>query len=491
MRNSPTSLFALALAALATHAAAQNDDCAGALPVVLGANGPFSTVGATTSTPAWPCAFNVGPDIWFVYTAPAAGQLVVNTCGSAYDTTLEIFDACGGTSLGCNDDNCGLQSQLTVNVNAGQVFIRVGGYNGATGTLTLNVGIVSATNTTLGTGCGAAFGSFYEFFATSASFDLSNTAITWLPTGTSYLVLPGVTSYVAPSAGATVVTLGDDGEAPVALSAPFAYPGGSTSSLTVCSNGFVSVSSANGTGFTPSSTTLLNDPATSWRNWHDHNPAAAGSGQVKFEQIGAIAYITWDGVYDYQVPAPGPANANTFQFQFDTATGAVHLVFQTMSALGNARLVGYSPGGPSPDPGSIDLSAVLPNSINLPPTEALPLALVASTTPITGTSWNLEVSEVPPSATIGIEVFGLSDPAILDLGIIGAPGCQSRASLDVLNVWVVSGSPTHSYALAIPATPALLNFHVFTQAAALVPGINTFLGGTITSNGIDGGIGDI
>ena len=55
-----------------------------------------------------------------------------------------------------------------------------------------------------------------------------------LNTGNGYLVLPGTTTYVAPSATAQVLALGDDTEAAVTLSGSFNYPGGSTGSLTVC-----------------------------------------------------------------------------------------------------------------------------------------------------------------------------------------------------------------------------------------------------------------
>lgn len=120
---------------------------------------------------------------------------------------------------------------------------------------------------------------------------------------------------------------------------------------------------------------------------------------------------------------------------------------------------------------------------------ANPLTLTASSRPITGTVWNLDVTNVPAAGTIGIDIFGLSDPNIPDLAPLGAPGCASRASLDALSAWVVAGA-THSYLLLVPADPALLNFHVFTQAAVLQPGVNALLGGTITSNGIDGKIGD-
>jgi hypothetical protein len=498
MRNSSSSFLALAaLAALAGNAVAQNDDCAGAVPVTLGLNGPFTNVGATTSTPAWPCGAGAN-DIWFSFTAPTAGTLIVDTCtGTTYDSTVQVFNGAAGcgslVSLGCNDDFCGLQSQLSVNVAAGPLFIRVGGFAGSTGTFSLSVslGTVSATNTTLGTGCiSIADVSSYEYFATAAGFDLGNSGITMIHTGTGYLALPLTTAYVPPSGSAQVLALSDDSEATVTLSQPMPVGNGSlTNTLVVCSNGFISAASGNFTGFTPNASTFLNGAQTWWSvRWHDYNPSIAGSGQVKFEQIGNIAYVTWDGVWDYT--GTSAANANTFQAQFDVTTGSVSYVYQTLSGLGNGVLVGFSDAGASADPGSIDISALLPATFSAATFGVRPLTLAATTRPITGTSWNLDTTNVPSSATIGIEVFGLSDPNIADLGFLGAPGCGSRASLDVLNVWLVGGQVTHAYSLAIPSNPALLNLHVFTQAVALKPGVNTLLGGTITSNGIDGGIGD-
>ncbi|HZN39736.1 MAG TPA: discoidin domain-containing protein [Planctomycetota bacterium] len=349
-------------------------------------------------------------------------------------------------------------------------------------------GSVVATNTTLGQGCIRAASSFYEFFSSSASFDLSNSAISMVYTGSGYIVLPGMTAYVPPSGAATTLALTDDSDVSVALSSTFPYAGGTTSSLRVCSNGFVSVAAGNGTAFTPDVATMLAAPQTAWWNWHDYNPAAAGSGQVKYEQIGGIAYVTWDGVYDYG--GTSAANANTFQFQFETGTGFVHLVFGSLSTLGNARLVGYSPGGPSIDPGNTDLSAAVPATFSIGAADILPLTLAGGSRPVIGNSWTLNVTNVPATGTLGIDVFGLSDPNIPDLGFLGAPGCGTRASLDLLNVWIVAGA-THNYSLLLPNSPALVNLHVYTQALVLQPGVNTLLGGVITSNGIDGLIGDL
>lgn len=341
-----------------------------------------------------------------------------------------------------------------------------------------------ATRTNYGAGCYLRVASFYENFATSAAFDLASSAISMIPTGSGYVVLPGLTTYVAPSAAATQLTLGDDTETAITLAAPFTYPGGSTSSLTVCSNGYVSVASGNGTAFTPVVATTLAAPQTGWWNQHDYNPAAVGSGQVKFETIGSIAYVTWDGVYDFG--GTSAANANTFQFQFDTATGAVHIVFQGMSVLGNARLVGYSPGGASADPGNQDLSATLPATFTLSGNDVPPLTLAASARPLIGTTINLDTSSVTGSS-IGINFLSLGQiPAPgFDLGVLGAPGCPALVDVNQ-SVGNAIGNAlpglSLSVPLVIPNSVGLLAFPLFSQSIWLDATANTF--GALTSNGV-------
>jgi hypothetical protein len=136
----------------------ENDDCENAIAITSELTS-FSTVNATTDGITHPgCQFGgvTGNDVWFTYTAPYAGQLIVSTCeqegGSAdYDTDLVLYAAGGACPpgaallLACNDDDsqnpCGTQSggyrsTIRYNVEAGEQFlIRVGGFNeGTTGT---------------------------------------------------------------------------------------------------------------------------------------------------------------------------------------------------------------------------------------------------------------------------------------------------------------------------------------------------------------------
>lgn len=129
-----------------------NDHCQDATPVSEGVIN-FSTVGATTDGPSEPgvCTFfgdaQVGSDVWYLYTPSCSGSATVSLCGSAYDTKVAIYAgaACPTQSaaIACNDDFCGSplrQSEVTFVVLAGQPYlIRIGGFNGLTGTGTMSI----------------------------------------------------------------------------------------------------------------------------------------------------------------------------------------------------------------------------------------------------------------------------------------------------------------------------------------------------------------
>ena len=92
-----------------------------------------------------------GEDFAWFYTAPVDGEYRFETCGSDFDTKLQIFDgtcSAAGTSLGYNDDSCGLQSRVTVTLTAGQtVMAVVDGFSGATGDIVFNVSTTAGENT--------------------------------------------------------------------------------------------------------------------------------------------------------------------------------------------------------------------------------------------------------------------------------------------------------------------------------------------------------
>jgi len=106
---------------------------------------PYNDSGTTvgyTDDYASTCFFAGGaPDVVYVYTAGAGVEgLDISLCGSSYDSGLYVYDS-GLNEIGCNDDYCGLQSQLdNVPVTAGQTYyIIVDGYSSANGAYVISV----------------------------------------------------------------------------------------------------------------------------------------------------------------------------------------------------------------------------------------------------------------------------------------------------------------------------------------------------------------
>tara|TARA_R110002073_G_scaffold335320_1_gene527000 strand:+ start:13451 stop:15034 length:1584 start_codon:yes stop_codon:yes gene_type:complete len=89
-----------------------NDDCSGAISVVHESGvaipgGAVSTsgsidgaIGTTTSTCAGGTPNN---DVWFSFQATSTVATVLIEASATFDAVLEVFDACGGTQIGCID----------------------------------------------------------------------------------------------------------------------------------------------------------------------------------------------------------------------------------------------------------------------------------------------------------------------------------------------------------------------------------------------------
>ncbi len=128
-----------ALAALAGQAMGQaSNSCATATLITPGTYNGTSVGSTRDGTASCGSAAN-SPDVWYRITSATRKELTVTTCAAAsFDTVLALFDACGGNQLTCNDDACDLKSSVSAVIEAGQtIYIRVAGFNGATGTFTL------------------------------------------------------------------------------------------------------------------------------------------------------------------------------------------------------------------------------------------------------------------------------------------------------------------------------------------------------------------
>jgi hypothetical protein len=148
-----------------------NDSCGNATCLEPDSAVNGTNLGATGSD-ITSCGYNDIHDVWYEYYAPTSGDVTFDTCaGATFDTTIAVFDACGGTELACSDDACGLQSSVTLNLaTETSYYVRVAGYSGQQGNFTLTA---TAANQAGGDTCanatGAAGNFTLHFFTTNNS----------------------------------------------------------------------------------------------------------------------------------------------------------------------------------------------------------------------------------------------------------------------------------------------------------------------------------
>ncbi|MBP6699461.1 MAG: T9SS type A sorting domain-containing protein, partial [Flavobacteriales bacterium] len=134
-----------------------NNNCPGAiaLPVLTTCTMlPFTNAGATASgtTPAPTCSTAPTTDVWFTFTAPATGEVHIETqAGSLGDAAMQLYSgSCASPALvpgGCNDDEDlfsglfmpELDFRCAPLIPFATYYIRVWGYGGATGTFSICV----------------------------------------------------------------------------------------------------------------------------------------------------------------------------------------------------------------------------------------------------------------------------------------------------------------------------------------------------------------
>ena len=315
---------------------------------------------------------------------------------------------------------------------------------------------------------------FYEQF-TSSSFDLSNTGVTMLTASPIYVLLPGATPIVQPTSG--VQTLGDDQTVQVTL--PWAFPyqgGGMTNDLWVCSNGWISLEPTTLNDMTETVAELLSGPTRIFAMWDDLNPGAAGT--VNWEQDpndATLFHVTFLGV-----PVYGTSNLNDFQYTFHQ-NGTMELKWGACSV--NDCIVGFGLGNGQGDPGSTDVSAITTPVLLGDGVLGLALDSLAADRPVLGTTFDMQVSQIPATAGLGAVFYSWvkHDPGI-DLTSVGMAGCSLYVNLDASVLFVPSG-PTANAQLTIPNLPALVGRHIYAQAAVFGTAATAL--GLLSSNGGD------
>jgi len=137
--------------------AGPGDECDSATEAMLGAN-PFDTSLATASEPApdeTQCEgtyleWGASPDMWMYWVATGSGTASFDTCDVAsYDTSIVLYEGTCDNQIACDGDSgaadCQLYSSLMADIPVTEgttYYIRLGGWQGATGAGTLNISLI-------------------------------------------------------------------------------------------------------------------------------------------------------------------------------------------------------------------------------------------------------------------------------------------------------------------------------------------------------------
>jgi hypothetical protein len=123
------------------HIDQAGDTIASATPIVVL---PFHDTGTTAGyvdNYAPNCGFpNGAPDVVYSLSPTTSQSLTIALCGSAYDTEVYVYEDTEGNIIACNDDSCGLQSRVVINVSTGHTYyIIVDGYYNYSGSYVIDV----------------------------------------------------------------------------------------------------------------------------------------------------------------------------------------------------------------------------------------------------------------------------------------------------------------------------------------------------------------
>lgn len=340
---------------------------------------------------------------------------------------------------------------------------------------------VPATNTNYGRGCYDVSATAYELFPAS-TIDLSNQKIMLLPNmDGGYTFAQGFgTNFVHTQPG---LALTDDSVATLALPIPFNYPGGSTTSLSICSNGYIWMQAPNTSAdYTPTVAELFTNPARLCVMWCDAVPDGATNTNNVFAEVDPltnIAYVTYAAV-----PVIGGGGVIDVQIEFNLVLSEIEIRYGTVSCTNNS-LFGWAPGlgFSTVNGGNVDVTAALPTTFKTNATERLALALSAAPVPVLGNTLVYTTDNIPGSALFtGLLIsLGAVDPG-LPLGPIGAPGCHQYIDLNTAAVNILMGSPSVTFPFVIPNDAGFIGLPLCTQAAAFDLASNPL--GVITSNGV-------
>lgn len=456
----------------------------------------------------------IGSQIVFDPTGPEPNLLIEIVVPNAPTNPLPLYlipiqDTTGGSAIVRGEGVYATTSTATLG-NTSTVPPVVGvAFAGAGGWLTPT----PARNERYGAACGGACSTFYQGFVNGQAFDITGlTLIPDNPTAPNYYVVSGGAPPVDVSQLTASPNVIDDALVTHALGFTHNYPGGSTTTIKACTNGYVWVDSAmTATTYIPVATEMLgvatNATARYMPYWMDlaagrntaTNPncglhvktdTSAGPGQ-------AVCYVTWFETSTYRVGSTtgqGGHSLLTFQVALHEATGIVEYRYGQMDPfIGNNAtttacmpcVVGFTRGriSPSPilgsnDPQSRDLSVEVPFTTDIEGATGN-MGLTVTAAPNAGGAYyggrvffgqtlTYGAVNVPAGAILGALLLDVapSQPGIMLPGIT-APHCMISTSANPI-VWELFLTPTATVTGGpIPVQPGYEGSDMFAQFVVL------------------------
>ena len=306
---------------------------------------------------------------------------------------------------------------------------------------------------------------------------------TIVPSGSPSLTLG------APGASSSGGTWDDAISAPIALPFVFNYPGGSTSTITISSNGGVYLASVTSGSYETTGASygsiipFREQPARICAYFHDLDPSAGGTLKYDVDPLNQYVRITWNLVPEWALP-PVPTALNTMQVTLE-ASGNVSIAYGALAnigvANGNNAIAGFTPGSGSRLGPAIDISMSLPLTTG---DGQVPSILRMDARPVLGTTPNIITSNVIPGTILQVLAVGETFPPMpVDLGVIGMPLCNLYINPVVLLTNVINVmTGTFIVPLGIPNMAVFQNYQLALQAFPLSPGLNSL--GLVGANGV-------
>lgn len=340
----------------------------------------------------------------------------------------------------------------------------------------------SGTFHTTGTGCPL-------FSCSSRAIYENMPAMGWDLDGTTITLSPGASAYTASHLGAPISltapidVLFSPGR-PGSIVGPFPLgfrmptPGGlgSTSAVDIFSTGYVFLESGviQDTSYNLWNGFLTRVPAVSVFG----NSLAPIAGQIKYQSttgsnprtgvVERVFVVEWRDAWGRQ---PNPITLHTGQCQL-WESGDIAISHESTPG-GSAPfpgLIGLSPGGGEPMCGQIDFTNQLPYSPMPPFSERRPIELsLLQAHPNLGHPLDIEASNVPSGADLGILLLG-SSSANIPLGALGfPPGCSLLIDQVYASVSMRLFPGVATASLAIPNRASLAGLRLECQAFFVVP----------------------